>query len=268
MSSCYRYIDAIERRRLWSLLLAQAAPLLFTWYFIDHVTPEDECGHILKHNYSFVSPYIIVPDICTWNTTIWFRLNRFLTFSILASSVFVQMYYEVSIRYLGFVFFTTVGLLHNMYRVEKQDNIYYRDAPLLLMLLANVLCLEIRQFNDENLRHQQYLIRLKNQEQRMLREAAERRCWAVVIDKIRNSDDDSAIRSIIREADQEVASYEHLYPLESLPMSPSTGGYLTETQTLVVSMIVYVLYFGLFIISAWSYLYWICRLFFQLLRMI
>ena len=41
MSSHYRFINAIERKRLWSLLVVQAAPLMLSWYFIDRVTQED-----------------------------------------------------------------------------------------------------------------------------------------------------------------------------------------------------------------------------------
>lgn len=261
MTSTYRYINNFERKKIWSLLLVQAVPFILSLYFIDHVTSDDECDRTLRQNGTFFSFYIFVPEICTWERILWLRINRYLMFSILFSAIYVQTYYELSIRYLIFVLLTTSGIFHNILRTRYKDSILHRDLPFVLMLLANVLHLEIQPFCDNTWNDEEFLIRRKNDEQRDRRHKAEQRFWNAAIDQIRTSDDDSNIRSIIRETEQQVAELEHLYPCEPLPVLPSTLRHVTDTQALVIFIIVHVLYFGLFIIAAWSYLYLIGLIF-------
>jgi len=185
-----RFINYSERKQLWSILLVQITLVVLSWYYIKKMESDNECYRILIRDYFFPSPYIDVPDNCLWWTIFWFRLNRYTIFTTGPFIIYVLFEYDISAYHSLMYLYIWISLLFNAHWAEKQENIFYRDAPYLFHLLLTVLYLEKDpfHFSDAQLIERCYNIDMENCERLSAHEEADSRCWSETICRIRQCD--------------------------------------------------------------------------------
>lgn len=218
MPTFTRFINCSERKTLWSILLFQIALVALSWYFIGNLQSNNECCTKLKRDYVFASPYINVPDNCNWWTPFLFRLNRY---SMYLASIFlfyvVAHFYIPKFHLLMYVFIYQ-GLMFNACRAHEQNNIFYRDAPILLLLILAVLYLEKEPFRDLELISKWIEIDKKNDERLFALADIDAQYWIDVIFKIRQCDDIASVKNIIKQVDNDIEQQESIHQLLNEPI--------------------------------------------------
>ncbi|CAF1102778.1 unnamed protein product [Rotaria sordida] len=251
MGAFYRFINWSERKQLWSILLCQITLVTFSWYYIEKMQSNNECSEMLRQDYNFISPYINVPDNCTWWTIFWFRVNRYTVYTVVLLFVHVLNEYYISLYHTIMYVYTWVGLMVNTDRTHRQNNIFYRDAPYLLCVLSMILYLEKKPFNDLKAIKRSLDIDMVNDERLFALEKANSQCWSETIGKIRQCESNVKIQEIIRQMDEQIAKNHLIYQLSDNPVFPRPEQKKT-TSFLICLFMEY--YFFLCALAVWNYI--------------
>ncbi|CAF3002590.1 unnamed protein product [Rotaria sp. Silwood2] len=195
MSSFYRFINWSERKQFWSIVLCQITLVAVSWYYIETIQSNNECSEILRRDYNCLSPYINVPDNCTWWTIFWFRVNRYTVYTVVLFFNVLNEY-KISSYHMFMYMYIEVGLIFNADRSNRQSNIFYRDGPLLLCVLLMILYLEKKPFCDMKAMVRSIDIKIVNDERLSALEEANSQCWSEAIGKIRQCDSIDKIKQI------------------------------------------------------------------------
>ncbi|CAF3376637.1 unnamed protein product, partial [Rotaria sp. Silwood2] len=180
MSSFYRFINWSERKQFWSIVLCQITLVAVSWYYIETIQSNNECSEILRRDYNCLSPYINVPDNCTWWTIFWFRVNRYTVYTVVLFFNVLNEY-KISSYHMFMYMYIEVGLIFNADRSNRQSNIFYRDGPLLLCVLLMILYLEKKPFCDMKAMVRSIDIKIVNDERLSALEEANSQCWSEAI---------------------------------------------------------------------------------------
>ncbi len=247
----YRYINCTERKQLWSILLCQITLVTLSWYYIEGLQSNNECCKTLKREYIFVSPYIYVPDNCTWWINFWFRINRYTIYTTLPFYIHVCYDYFAAPCHMFTFSYIWMGLIFNSDRAHHQGNIFYRDAPFLLYLLLMVLYLENIPFKDSQAIERYFDIDMENDERDLARQIANDQCWNEAIYKIRQCDSNIDIKQIIRQVDEQTEKNRLIYKRLDNPVLPPPE---QKKKSIFFHIFIYMGWVFLCALAVWNYI--------------